>query len=145
MHCYTRHHISSLTKPIYKSGFVMLVWFDCWKWMLMDWPRCNLVNSLALRPLSLWNYKVETLAMVSSISHFNQVCLHLWMIRIPPFATLQCTSCAGWYPVHMTSPCNIKFKATIKPVKCMYCSLAKKNPWVVHITLCSDKGVGRYL
>ena len=27
----------------------------------------------------------------------------------------------------------------------IYCSLAKKGPWVVHITVCSDKGVGGYL
>ena len=27
----------------------------------------------------------------------------------------------------------------------LYCSLAKKGPWAVHITLCLDKGVGGYL
>ena len=27
----------------------------------------------------------------------------------------------------------------------VYRSLAKKGPWAVHITLCSDKGMGGYL
>ena len=30
-------------------------------------------------------------------------------------------------------------------VICIYRSLTKKGPWAVHITLCSDKGVGGYL
>jgi len=27
----------------------------------------------------------------------------------------------------------------------MYRSLAKKGPWAVHVTLCSDRGLGGYL
>ena len=31
------------------------------------------------------------------------------------------------------------------PLLGIYRSLVKKGPWAVHITLCSDKGVGGYL
>ena len=73
-----------------------------------------------------WQKLATTFKKLKQI-HFCSPCLFMWDAYFV------------WLPIN--TMCLLWSKWVSK----IYRSLAKKCPWAVHITLCSDKGVGGYL
>ena len=127
-----------------------------------DWMNCE---NLSMRKFFTWIIFNMTISW-STVCFYQDVLPKFWLVS--RFNNLLTIGDRHWQKlaatfkklkqIHFCSPCLFMWDAYFvwllintmcllwsKWLSKIYRSVAKKGPWVVHITLCSDKGVGGYL